>query len=175
MAIQLCEEGLWALLIPAAPADICMIHHTPIATSALPPSVPRWLKSNQVHDYCMDKPRISYPLHHTGPLTFSQNSKSCACVCLIHFAGWQIMTFMPFFSYSEFSASLTKESKNQKKITWYKLFVKCKEHNNFKQKQLFWVNDVYTPIPVGQDFIWSMLFQSYLQRLQSIFTVKVST
>lgn len=93
-----------------------MIHHTPIATSAFPPSVPRWLKSNQVHNYCMDKPRISYPLHHTGPLTFSQNSKSCACVCLTHFAGWQIMTFMPFFSNSKFSASLTKESKNQKNL-----------------------------------------------------------
>lgn len=72
--------------------------------------------------------------HHVGPLTSSQNSKSCVCVCLIHFAGWQTMTSKSFFSYPEFCASLTKESKNQKKIIWYKSIIKCREHNNFKQK-----------------------------------------
>lgn len=91
-----------------------MIHHTPIATSAFPLSVSRWLKSNQVHNYCMDKSRN---FHHDGPLTISQNSKSCVSVCLIHSAGQQTTTFKSFFSYSEFCASSTKESKSQKKLS----------------------------------------------------------
>lgn len=55
--------------------------------------------------------------HHDGPLTISQNSKSCVSVCLIHSAGQQTTTFKSFFSYSEFCASSTKESKSQKKLS----------------------------------------------------------
>lgn len=117
MAIQLCE-GLWALLIQTTSTDTRMIHHTPIATSAFHSVCATLVKKQSgpqlLHGQTQEFPTLC---HHDGTLTFSQNSKSCVSVCLIHFAGQQITTFKSFFSYFEFCASLTKESKNQKKLS----------------------------------------------------------